>query len=191
MIGQIEYIKVKIDQAPTINLRFIVAKIIGIGGVSRSGKSNLARQIKNHFAKRKVLIISQDEFVIDETNIPKVGDRTDWEHPDSIDLGKILETVEDNKNECDLIIIEGILAFYFDELNTMYDKRIILNISKETFLNRRKQETRWGEEPEWFLAHVWESFLNYSNSELKNSIYISGEDQVDLDAVIDKLEINS
>ena len=166
-----------------------MTKIIGIGGLSRSGKSTLAKQIKGHFASRKVLILSQDDFVKDEKEIPKIKDRTDWEHPDSIDIRSLLQTIDEVKKSHDLIIIEGLLAFYFPALNSLYDHRIFLTISKKTFLFRRQQETRWGSEPEWFWEHVWESYLKYGYNSSTDLIEISGEHQVDLNLVIDKLEI--
>ena len=151
-----------------------MGKLIGIGGVSRSGKSSLAKQIKTHFSDKRVLILSQDKYVKEEKDIPKIRDRTDWEHPDSIDFPGILETIEENY-AYDLIIVEGLLAFYYPTLNESYNLRIILKISMETFLSRRKKETRWGNEPHWYWVHVWESYLKYSKVAPDQVIPISGE----------------
>ncbi|MCP4459816.1 MAG: AAA family ATPase [Cytophagales bacterium] len=149
--------------------------LIGIGGVSRSGKSVLAEKIKSHFDRKKVLILSQDDFVNEEKNIPKVRDRTDWEHPDSIDIEGLLQTIDENKNSIDLLIVEGLLAFHFPKLDQRYDLRISVNISKKTFLSRRKKETRWGEEPTWFWEHVWDSYLKYGQISRETAFHISGE----------------
>ena len=136
------------------------AKVIGIGGVSRSGKSTFAQKLKLKF-KGKVLILSQDEYINSEDQIPMIQDRTDWEHPDSIDFQKLVSEIKLRGHDNDFILVEGLMAFHNQELRSHYDFTIMLTISKETFLKRRKKETRWGEEPEWYLAHVWESYLRY------------------------------
>jgi len=175
----IEFMKTIIMQIATINLHNdsvdLMVKKIGVGGVSQSGKSSLAKRIKDHFTNKKVLILSQDEFVKEEKDIPRVRDRTDWEHPDSIDIDRLLKTIWESENSFDLIIVEGILAFWFSELNKLYDHRILVSIDKETFFQRRKKETRWGEEPEWFWEHVWESHLKYGQNSNDNALRFSGE----------------
>ncbi len=134
------------------------AKIIGIGGVSRSGKSILARKLEKAI-HGTVLVLSQDDFTRPISEIPLIQDRTDWEQPDSIDFERLIAHIRDQKNSFEFIIVEGLLAFANEELNTLYGMTILLTISKETFLARRKKETRWGKEPDWYLEHVWESYL--------------------------------
>jgi len=138
-----------------------MARIIGIGGVSRSGKSTLAKKLKDHFATKRVVILDQDDFVKPQHAIPKIHGRTDWEHPDSIDLVALLAEMDAAQANQDVIIVEGLLAFHFEELRSRYDITIFISISKDTFLFRRQQETRWGTEPDWFIAHVWDSHLTY------------------------------
>jgi len=166
-----------------------MTKLIGIGGVSRSGKSTLAKQIQGHFASRKVLILSQDDFVKDEKEIPKIKDRTDWEHPDSIDLRSLLRTIDEVKKSHDLIIIEGLLAFYFPALDSLYAHRILLTISKETFLFRRQQETRWGPEPEWFWEHVWGSYLKYGQPSNIPIDTISGNKPIEVSQLVRLIKV--
>ncbi len=140
------------------------AKIIGIGGVSRAGKSTLAQKLKDSF-DGSVLIVAQDEFVRPESDIPKVKERTDWEHPASIDFERIKAEVKAQKRNYDLIIVEGLLAFYDPELAAMLDLTVLIKISQETFMERRKKENRWGKEPDWYLDHVWESYLKFGQFE--------------------------
>jgi nicotinamide/nicotinate riboside kinase len=154
-----------------------MAKIIGIGGASRSGKSSLAKKLKDHFASKRVWILDQDDFVKPDDQLPKIQDRIDWEHPESIDLPSLLSEIAIASKNNDIVIIEGLLAFYFDELNARYDYSIFVQISKETFIFRRQQETRWGTEPKWYVEHVWISHLIFGQF-AEADLTISGENEL-------------
>jgi uridine kinase len=153
-----------------------MARIIGIGGVSRSGKSTLAKKLKDHFVTKRVRILDQDDFVKPENDIPKIKDRTDWEHPESIDIQSLLAEIDAAEDQ-DLIIVEGLLAFHFEELRIRFDVTIFLTISKGTFLFRRHQETRWGTEPDWFIDHVWDSYLKYGQVD-QADFQLDGENEI-------------
>ena len=153
-----------------------MAKIIGIGGASRSGKSSLAKKLKDHYASKRVVILDQDDFVKPDEQLPTIQDRLDWEHPDSIDLKALLAEITSATKTYDLIIVEGILALYFEELNALYDFTIFIKISKPDFIFRRQQETRWGAEPNWYLEHVWTSHLVFGQY-LSPDITLSGENE--------------
>ena len=68
--------------------------VIGIGGVSRAGKTALAKRLAKHFRKEGLStdILHQDEFVYPDEEIPKVRDKVDWEHPGSIDFERLEST---------------------------------------------------------------------------------------------------
>ncbi|MEQ9229379.1 MAG: hypothetical protein RIF46_01770, partial [Cyclobacteriaceae bacterium] len=123
-----------------------------------------AHKLKDSF-DGSVFILAQDEFVRPESGIPKIKERTDWEHPASIDFERIKAEAKAQKRNYDLIIVEGLLAFYDPELAAMFDLTVLMNISRETFMERRKQESRWGKEPDWYLEHVWDSYLKFGQFE--------------------------
>lgn len=148
--------------------------IIGIGGPSQAGKSTLAYVLKQHLSP-SCCVLSQDEFVKEEQDIPMIKDRIDWESPDSIDLPRLLQEIAAAKEKFNHVIVEGIFAFSFPTLNDYYDKAILTEIDKETFWERRKQETRWGKEPDWFLEHVWTAYLDNKQS-LPSSYLAIGND---------------
>jgi len=149
---------------------------IGIGGVSRAGKTTLSNYIKSLYPKKSIFLIEMDKFVKNEADIPKVRNHTDWEHPISVDFKRLKEALEKALNTYDIVITEGILIFYSEELNPLFDKRIFINVPKTVFYKRRKEEKRWGAEPDWYLDYVWESYLKYGK--LKdadsNTLYIHG-----------------
>lgn len=138
-----------------------MAKLILIGGVSRSGKSSLAQYLTQHLPLS--IHIDQDTFVLPEPQIPTIKDRTDWEVPESIDWKKLDTTTTNYLNRYEFVILEGIFAFQQESLNQLADLKIELKLPKEEFLAKRKQEQRWGEEPQWFIEHVWKAHLIHSN----------------------------
>lgn len=132
-----------------------MSRLIAIGGISRSGKSSLA--LKLLAALPSSIVLHQDDFVKSEALIPQINGRTDWEHPDSIDWTLWIKSIDKALAKYNYVIIEGLFAFYDASINSQIYKAIYLTIDKTTFLERRRKETRWGHEPDWFIEHVWEA----------------------------------
>jgi len=151
---------------------------IGIGGVSRAGKTTLSNYIHQLYPKKKSLIISMDDFVLDPSKIPRIKDRIDWETPASVDYQKLKKRIKEALAEYDFVITEGILIFYSEEVNQLFDKRIFIDIPKSLFYIRRHSETRWGEEPKWYIDYVWESYLKFGQLKetLTDTLYIRGNE---------------
>ena len=150
---------------------------IGIGGVSRAGKTTLSKYISSLYPKKSTLVISMDEFVLAQDKIPRIKDRIDWETPASVDYPKIKETIEANLDKYDIIITEGILIFYSEEVNKLFDKRIFIDIPKSLFYIRRHSDQRWGEEPKWYIDYVWQSYHKYGKlkESFNDTLYIGGD----------------
>ena len=168
---------------------------IGIGGVSRAGKTTLSHYIETLYPHKKILIISMDQFVKDPEKIPKIKDKTDWEHPVSVDFDRIQQKIKESVEVYDLVITEGIMIFYNEAVNELFDKRIFIDIPKSLFYIRRKKEQRWGKEPAWYLDYVWESYLKYGklNDSSTNTLYINGDEEFSpllLDEHLFKIEEN-
>ena len=163
--------------------------IIGVGGVSRSGKTSLAFLIKKILEEHgeTAIVLSQDDFVFDENQIPKIRHRTDWECPESIDFQRYKKEIIEKKGQFQHVITEGLLNFWNDELDALFDRRLFCCIKKDIFLNRRLQEKRWGLEPKWFIEHVWKSYLKYGQTilfEPKNGVLlVSGVEEFDVDLI--------
>ena len=162
---------------------------IGIGGVSRSGKTSLAFLIKKMIEERgeTAVVLSQDDFVLEKNLIPKIKQKTDWESPQSIDFQEYRCTIAKEKVCNNHVITEGLLNFWDVETNALFDRRIFVIIKKDIFLSRRKEEKRWGFEPKWFVEHVWKSYLKYGQtilSEPKNGVLVvSGVVDFDVDLI--------
>lgn len=162
--------------------------LIGIGGVSRSGKSTLARMLVNHFrdSGKTAIVLNQDDFVFPTTQIPRVKDKVDWEHPLSINHDLLWETAQFYIERFEVVIIDGFLAFHDSRLRERYDKRVFVSVSKETFLERKENDLRWGDIPRWFFEHIWESYLLYGIPDFTENEYlrISSESAYDPDQII-------
>lgn len=138
--------------------------IIGIGGVSRAGKTSLAEWIRKQFPSQKTQILCQDDYAFPTELIPNIKDRIDWEHPDSIDHKAFRKALIAKAKSNDLVIAEGLMVFHDKLTNVLYDKILLVEIDYNTFLERKKYDHRWGHEPDWYVNHIWESFLKYGNS---------------------------
>lgn len=140
---------------------FMVGKLILIGGISRSGKSTLAQSLASSLTRSSYL--EQDFFVKPEEELPTIKDRIDWDSPESIDWKSWRSEIEDRLEQYEWVIAEGIFAFNNMAINTLAHFKINLNIDRNTFLKERKADTRWGNEPDWFLDHVWHSHQKHHN----------------------------
>jgi len=168
---------------------------IGIGGVSRAGKTTLSEMIRGLYPHKKTLIIGMDEYVKKSRTIPKIKDRIDWESPGSVDFEKIKKTIERSLQTYDLVITEGILIFYDEAVNNLFDKRIFIDIPKSLFYQRRHSETRWGKEPKWYIDYVWKSYMKYGRLKetSTHTLYLHGNEPFSpllLDEHLFKVDLN-
>lgn len=131
--------------------------IIGVAGISRSGKTTLAISLKDKLENSE--IISLDDYPAKMENFHYIKDVIDWEHPSSLDLEKVTEQVQELSLTCQYVIVEGIFLFYHESLKSLIDKFIYLNLEKEDFLRRKMHDNRWGHIPAWYKEHIWQSHL--------------------------------
>ena len=161
--------------------------IIGIGGVSRAGKTTLANRLKDHFEKqgKSTRVFCQDEYVKPTISLSKVQGVPDWERPSTIKWDKLLKDMQKSGEE--VKIIEGLFSFYPASLRTEYDLKIFVQIAKSTFQERKSKDSRWEEEPDWYAEHVWRSFLKYGQMKGEKDEYIpvSGEKVINLKEIVD------
>ena len=135
--------------------------IIAIAGGSGSGKSFLAKNLANSYPKKKILIIEQDSYYKDISNLDyKDRCKQNFDHPDAIDstlieshLKKLLsgETVYSPKynflkhlrekekkiKQCPIIIIEGILMLHYIRLHKFYSFKVFVETPEQIRINRR------------------------------------------------------
>jgi len=163
--------------------------ILGIGGSSNSGKSSLANKLLKYYRTLdiKVEVLCQDDFVLRRNELSSINNHADWEVPSTIKIDEfILAVKEANKNN-DIIICEGLFAFWFTDLNKLYNKKIFLKIDKQTFIERKTKDLRWGKEPKWYIEHIWESHLKYCNISKSKSEYLilDSKNKIEINKVAD------
>lgn len=136
--------------------------IIGISGASASGKSLLANTIVNELGSDQVVVISEDAYYKDHSNIP-FEERTqiNYDHPDSIDhelLYQHLLQLQQGKSvnipiynhamhvrekhsrligQHAILVLEGILLFFEHKLRELMDIRIYMETALDICLIRR------------------------------------------------------
>lgn len=146
-----------------------MSKIIGIGGVSRSGKTHLSHDIVWHYRQqgKKTIAVRQDDFVKLNSEIPKINDEINWEIPESIDYPLIIKILNFLSTDFDIIIIEGHLIYADASLVSKIDTPFLLQTNKSTFLRRKADDTRWGNIPKWYVDYIWEAFEEFGSTKLK------------------------
>ncbi len=162
--------------------------IIGIGGLSRSGKTKVAKKIRTELQKQgqNVLLLHQDHFSFPEIKIPKIKDRADYEHPDSIDWNRYLAAIQEGIKAQQTIISEGLFAFANQQLNQLYDRQIFVSIDQATFMQRKANDTRWGPlPPPWYLQHIWDAHQIHGQCPLPSPLQINGTKPLIINEIID------
>ena len=136
--------------------------IIAVAGGTGSGKSFLARSLANTYPKKEILIIEQDSYYKDISNLD-YEDRCEqnFDHPDAIDsilieyhLKKLLsgktiysprynffkhlrEREEKKTRQRPIIIMEGILLLHYVKLHKFYTLKIFVETPEHIRIKRR------------------------------------------------------
>ncbi len=136
--------------------------IIAIAGGSGSGKSFLAKNLANTYPKKEILIIEQDSYYKDISDLNyKERCKQNFDHPDAIDstlienhLKKLLsgETIYSPKynflnhlrekkeikiRQHPIIILEGILMLHYIRLHKFYTLKVFVETPEHIRINRR------------------------------------------------------
>lgn len=136
--------------------------IIGIAGASASGKSLLANTIVNELGSDQVVVISEDSYYKDHSNIPfEERERINYDHPNSLDHELLYQHLQQlqkgqpvdvpiynhamhlrDKNtrqigQHTIIVLEGILLFVEKKLRETMDIRIFMETALDICLIRR------------------------------------------------------
>ena len=123
--------------------------IIGIAGGSGCGKSTLSNMLQERLSDYNVFTIHMDWYYIDKkpmviSPITQCSDE-DFNHPDSVDYEKPLSQIRTLQLEKthDIIIVEGAFLYCYDELRSLFDLKIFIDLDADTRMYRRiKRNTK-------------------------------------------------
>ncbi|HPC36692.1 MAG TPA: uridine kinase [Candidatus Marinimicrobia bacterium] len=139
------------------------AILIGVAGGTGSGKTSMARNIVQDFDPRDVVIIEQDSYYYDLSNIPlEARGHHNFDHPDAYDFPQLradmrailngqqvkipiydYSTHTRSKTEFQIvtgqkiIVLEGIMVLYDPELRDMMDIKIYIETAPDIRFIRR------------------------------------------------------
>ncbi|MGO2696388.1 uridine kinase [Bavariicoccus seileri] len=136
--------------------------VIGVTGGSGSGKTSVSRAILNHFTELSVLLLEQDYYYKDQSDVPfSERLKTNYDHPLAFDtdlmidhLEKLIHFVPVDKPvydykyhtrsdkvvhlECrDVIIVEGILILENQTLRDLMDIKVYVDTDSDVRIIRR------------------------------------------------------
>ncbi|WP_324468561.1 hypothetical protein [Lentimicrobium sp.] len=163
---------------------------IAIGGVSRSGKTFLSEMLGGVLPDS--VIIHQDTYIPDKKDIPLIRDHLDWERPEAIDWEAFINAIHEAGEKFRYVIVEGLMVYRDEYLNHLYDECIFISLSKEVFLKRKREDLRWGAEPEWYIEHIWESHLSYGAlpSTIQKPVIVNGEEDFNIFKILKQLNLH-
>ena len=136
--------------------------LIGIAGGSGSGKTTLTSELLNEYGKDKIAVIEQDSYYKDLSHLSLEERRTyNYDHPKAIDISLFqfhLSTLLKGRNinipiydfsnhvrlkntkvivPLPVIIVEGILVLYFQELRQLMVIKIYIETPEDIRFKRR------------------------------------------------------
>ena len=136
--------------------------LIGIAGGSGSGKTTLTSELLNEYGKDKIAVIEQDSYYKDLSHLALEERRTyNYDHPKAIDIARFqfqLSTLLKGRNinipiydfsnhvrlkntkmivPLPVIIVEGILVLYFQELRQLMVIKIYIDTPEDIRFKRR------------------------------------------------------
>ncbi|MDR1025198.1 MAG: AAA family ATPase [Treponema sp.] len=146
--------------------------LIGIAGGTASGKSTFCEKLEKELNKLKLKVFHMDEYFKPESQRPYTkafvtkGKYIDDNHPLTMDLKKLTTDVKESlKKEYNVIIIEGLLTLWDDDMYEMLDLKIYVDCrSDERIVRRIKRNTQWGQTFEQ-ITNVYLDMVRFRHDE--------------------------
>jgi uridine kinase len=136
--------------------------LIGIAGETASGKSTFCAQIVDRAPAGSLRVLSLDSYYRSQDHLPsRKREEVNYDHPEAFDLALLLEHIDElcqgrsihmpvydfgsherlaktiEVSWAPIIIIEGILALYWEELRRRYDVTVYVDAPENLRLERR------------------------------------------------------
>jgi len=118
--------------------------VIGIAGATCSGKSTFCDLLLQSLNSYKIAVIRTDKYF--KKQLPKAiapltkNIYNDYNHPDSVDYERLIKdfySITDKSSGNDIVIIEGLMVLYFQEIRERLDLKIFIELDADERLYRR------------------------------------------------------
>lgn len=171
--------------------------VIGISGVTCSGKSTLANKLYKEFPKS--IVVRQDSYFLppDDPRHVRVKELNckNWDIITSLDMQsmhsdivEILETykIDANYSETGILILDGFLLFKHKAIAELCDRKYFLTLTEDECWDRRKNRIYEPPDvPGYFDKIVWPEYSEYyrevkrKNKSSKDITFIKGTNDIE------------
>lgn len=144
--------------------------MIAIAGGSASGKSTIAYEMEKHLSPLNVSVIAMDAYYKPESDLPLVtapNGKTyrDYNCPEAFDLVRMKEEIEQAKTTADVVIAEGLLTLWDEEIYRHADLRVYVDCPADVRIVRRiRRNLTWGLSVE-DITDVYLDLVRYRHEE--------------------------
>lgn len=155
----------------------MVVIVLGIGGVSRSGKSSLSQRLCSELNISPSNKFNVDDYLIEPISVydSKLNEIIkDWDHKDAYNISRMeleainqVELLKKNTTEStvEYVIFEGWLLFSIENLVKLCNLKFMIDINKEEAYSRRLSTNKIGNRPDvfkyYFEEYLWKRFIEY------------------------------
>jgi len=159
--------------------------VVAIGGITRAGKSTLAKRL----VKKYGCTYLQNDFyfvsgAIEDNKQILPNPFSHWESAISCGIedlyNDLLKKIMSSANQSKMVVVEGHLLYYRQDIVNLIDIKIMLKMSYEGACKRVKLlRPRLIKNDAWFKRIMWDQFNAQNalfNKEDPNSYELSGED---------------
>ena len=159
--------------------------IVGIGGISRSGKSSVSRALVK--AIPNSIYVRQDSYLTHPKSVmdPKYGQILNWEDVNSYDLPKLVKNIVELRSHwiskttvLTTIIVEGFLIFANEDLAMLFNKSVLIDIPMDVAFQRRMATKKMSDNikfAQYYSEHyIWDSFKKFNQFIPKDTLVIDG-----------------
>eukprot|EP00933_Yihiella_yeosuensis_P011362 TRINITY_DN11861_c0_g2_i1.p1 TRINITY_DN11861_c0_g2~~TRINITY_DN11861_c0_g2_i1.p1 ORF type:complete len:188 (-),score=37.17 TRINITY_DN11861_c0_g2_i1:358-921(-) len=139
-----------------------MAIVIGISGVSRSGKGWVSKGLIESIeaAGMKAIIVAQDNFWFRSCKVVVKGSsRSSQEEPECTDHKRFLKAIKDKLQSYDVVIAEGFQLLYSEEIASLLDHIFLIELDKDEARKRRIQPRDKQMNPNPLTPEDWDDLL--------------------------------